>query len=369
MRTLVFGGWFGSGNLGDEAILMGVNHIFRRVIPEIRITVLSINPDYTRKISGLESIQLKSPREIFSSNKKYLSSLAEIETCLITGGTPIYDYDFFSKCIHWGLPIINGSRIFLFGIGAKRISSLKGKIITKTLLDQSNRTSVRDFYTFYALKSLSRRSITLTGDSALCYPYELDRNEEKMIVICPRSLNQDHISSYHDNITTENIQKIRKMIAKTCDFLVKKGFSVIFVPFHNTPKDNDLAEIHSIVNKMKKRDAVILDRPDSPQDFINIINSSNFVIGLRLHSLILSAVAKVPYISIGYDNKIGGFMTLTGMNRFLGRINDDYHFMIKRIERINNDREKIESHLETRVKNIRRNILKEANTISSLMFS
>jgi polysaccharide pyruvyl transferase WcaK-like protein len=369
VRTLVFGGWFGSGNLGDEAILMGVDHIFGRVIPEIRIIVLSINPDYTRKISGLESIQLKSPREILGSNKKYLNFLAEIETCLITGGTPIYDYDYISKCIHWGLPIINGSRIFLFGIGAKHISSLKGKIITKTLLDQSNRTSVRDLYTFYTLRNLTRRPVTLTGDSALCYPYKLDRDEEKMVVICPRSLNQDHISSYHDNIKKENIQKLRKIIAKTSDFLFKKGFSVVFVPFHTTPNDNDLVEIHKIINKMKNRDVVILERPGSPQDFINVISSSNLVIGLRLHSLILSAVARIPYLSIEYDNKIGGFMTLTGMNRFLGRINDDYNFIIKAVERIINNGEKIESHLEIRVKNIQRNILLEANAISLLMLS
>jgi polysaccharide pyruvyl transferase WcaK-like protein len=298
-----------------------------------------------------------------------LSFFADFENCLITGGTPIYDYDLVSKCIHWGPPIINGSRIFLFGIGAKQISSLKGKIITKTLLEQSNRTSVRDVNTLFTLQSLTRRSITLTGDSAICYPFELDRNEEKMAVICPRSLNQDHFSGYHDHISNENIQKLRKMIAKTCDFLVNKGFSVVFVPFHTTPKDNDLVEIHNIVNIMKKKDFVILDRPGSPQDYINIICSSNLVIGLRLHSLVLSALAKVPYLSVEYDTKIGGFMTLTGMNRFLWKIYDDYHFMLKGIERINKDRRKIHTHLETRVKNIQINILKEAETISSLIIS
>ena len=35
MNILVYGGWFGSGNLGDEAILQGVDQIIKR------------NPDYT----------------------------------------------------------------------------------------------------------------------------------------------------------------------------------------------------------------------------------------------------------------------------------------------------------------------------------
>ena len=38
MEVLVYGGWFGSGNLGDEAILIGVRKILEEHLPETRLT-------------------------------------------------------------------------------------------------------------------------------------------------------------------------------------------------------------------------------------------------------------------------------------------------------------------------------------------
>jgi polysaccharide pyruvyl transferase WcaK-like protein len=42
MKIIAYGGWYGSGNIGDDAILIGIRNIFRKVRPEIGIVALSL---------------------------------------------------------------------------------------------------------------------------------------------------------------------------------------------------------------------------------------------------------------------------------------------------------------------------------------
>ncbi|MCK5671121.1 polysaccharide pyruvyl transferase family protein, partial [Candidatus Bathyarchaeota archaeon] len=134
MEVLVYGGWFGSGNLGDEAILIGVRKILEEHLPETRLTALSINPQYTEATCGVEAVKLESPRTVIKNRKTYFDLFREADACIVTGGTPFYDYGHLSRIIHMGLPSINEKKLICFGVGSKPITSLKGREITRRLL-------------------------------------------------------------------------------------------------------------------------------------------------------------------------------------------------------------------------------------------
>ena len=46
MRLVVFGGWFGSMNLGDDAILIGLRNVLGRAMPGVELVALSTDPGY-----------------------------------------------------------------------------------------------------------------------------------------------------------------------------------------------------------------------------------------------------------------------------------------------------------------------------------
>ena len=50
MRFVVFGGWFGSGNLGDDAILIGLRRILTGIYPDAEVVALSTDPEYTKRV-------------------------------------------------------------------------------------------------------------------------------------------------------------------------------------------------------------------------------------------------------------------------------------------------------------------------------
>jgi len=61
MRFVVFGGWFGSGNLGDDSILIGLRRVLNQVMPDVEIVAVSSYPAQTRQVCGVEAVSLLSP--------------------------------------------------------------------------------------------------------------------------------------------------------------------------------------------------------------------------------------------------------------------------------------------------------------------
>jgi len=314
MEVLVYGGWFGSGNLGDEAILIGVRKILEEHLPEARLTALSIDPQYTKAACGVEAVKLESPRTVIKNRKTYFDLFREADACIVIGGTPFYDYGHLSRIIHMGLPSINEKKLICFGVGSKPITSLKGREITRRLLRHSLLISTRDLPSKNILMGMLRNGsrlaprLDLTGDSGLFMdPSVRTRGKGNTVFFCPRRLMDSNRELFHEKIDVSTIGRVRHMQAIAADNLVESGYDVVFMPLHTVHPDNDLEEIRVIRNLMKK-DARVVPRPGSPERALRMISESALVVGMRLHSLVLAASCGVPFTSIDYDIKIGGFM-------------------------------------------------------------
>ena len=91
MKILIYGGWFGSRNLGDEAILQGVAKLIKKRLPDAELTALSIDPEYTMAQSGVNAEKIESPRTLLRNRDRYLELFRAADVHLLTGGTPFYD--------------------------------------------------------------------------------------------------------------------------------------------------------------------------------------------------------------------------------------------------------------------------------------
>ena len=49
MNNIVISGYYGSKNAGDEAMLSAMLEVFSELNPKLHITVISSDPEYTRK--------------------------------------------------------------------------------------------------------------------------------------------------------------------------------------------------------------------------------------------------------------------------------------------------------------------------------
>jgi polysaccharide pyruvyl transferase WcaK-like protein len=321
LRVITLGGWYGSGNVGDDAILIGLRDLFAEVAPNVEIVALSTDPAQTRGICGVESLLLQNPLGYLSYG--YGATFRGADAVVVTGGTPFYDWDHVSRLIHMGLAR-GGVPLACFGVGAKRIDSPHGRLLTRLILSGALRVSARDAFSRTRLGEISGRQVALTGDSALwvepapkceidtlCKALGFESGEE-YVVICPRALSPLNRAHYHDSVSAALIASIRENIAALADELTTAGYNTVFLPMHCAKADDDAREIKVIEVQMKTTAVTIL-RPLHPRITAAFLGSASLVVGLRLHSLILAAAQGVPIVGVGYDEKIRGFMEYAGV--------------------------------------------------------
>ncbi len=369
MRLLVFGGWFGSRNLGDDAILVGLREIMGKAIPGAEITALSTDPEYTRQACGVDAVKLQSPRDLIRSRESYLAAFREADAVVVTGGTPIYDYGHVSRAIHMGLPAAQGKPMILFGVGAKPLRSAQGRGITRLLLRGASAISARDHYSRRVLAQVASQPVTVTGDSGLFVEPEATavRLTRPAAVIAPRLLSADYRAHYHAELSQVDINKTRHMVARAADALTEEGLNVYFTPFHTVRPDDDRLEIERIMNLMRSREAEVLDRPPSPGEAHTILGSADLVIGLRLHSLVLATDAGAPTATVDYDPKVRGFMEMAGAQEYVCRPEDGLGALTDAAHRALDERDQVRERLKDSVEAMKRRIMGEAVRVSGLL--
>jgi len=381
-RLLIYGGWYGSGNLGDDAILIGLRNLLSDVISDLEIAALSIDVSQTKRVCNVEAFPLKSPRELLTPRPgleitDYRHHFEWADACILTGGTPIYDYDHISRIIHCRLPRLLGKELICFGIGVKPVRSFHGKRLVRWLLEDTAAVSTRDPSSERELRKMGLEGdIRVTGDSALF----LDSEEgdtatlEELglgalnhpIAFCPRALSPNHRAHYHAPLTHATITKLRKNIATVADRLTETGYDVVFIPMHQTPGDDDTAEITKIREMMNETSAVTV-YPGSPQKALWILRRMELVLGLRLHSLILAATAGVPIVGIDHDPKIRGFMEYAGAEDYLSGVEDPPEALIHQIEKALDNRTSMKRRLLDSCERMRAKINEEAQHIAEII--
>jgi polysaccharide pyruvyl transferase WcaK-like protein len=375
LRLLAFGGWYGSGNVGDDAILIGLRGILGEAMPGSELVALSTDPEQTERVCGVEAARLMSPRGLMSHIGEYRGVFSEVDAVIVTGGTPFYDWDHASRLVHWGMARGSGKPVFCFGVGAKEITSVHGRRLVGSLLTRSARVSARDRVSQMRLERLSGRGVSLTGDSALFLgPAPRDvvgpilseaglDPDSSPVVICPRTLSSDNRSHYHDPIGKDRVASIRLGLARLADALLREGHQVLFVPFHSAEGDDDRREIGVVRAAMREQGVAALDHVPSPGEAAALLGSASLVAGLRLHSLILAAAQGVPVISVGYDEKIAGFLALARVSECLVEPCDLRSKALDTLER----REHFSSALRESCACMKARVIQEAKVVAGLL--
>ena len=369
MNILVYGGWFGSGNLGDEAILMGVNEVLGKKIPDATLTALSIDPEYTYLHTGIRAESIESPRTFLRNRERYLKLFKDADAHLLTGGTPFYDYGHLSRIIHMSLPALSQRKVFCFGVGSKPIKTLRGREITRMLLKNTAIISTRDLISKEILQPLSGRiikPITVTGDSAMMLSPVAARRSGDHILFCPRRLEEEHRKLYHQELDRAVINRIRHMQALTADRLIDEGYKVSFMPFHTVSPDDDREEVRRIRNLMHS-EADVLHRPTSIRSALETLGGATLVVGLRLHSLILASLQATLFVSVDYDIKMRGYMEHMKATEYIAEINQGLERLYEKTRQALDNQEKYSLSLGRRVNAVRGSINTEADRLVSVL--
>lgn len=306
-KTAAVSGYYGFGNIGDEAVLFSILHNLKEIDSEIKPVVFSNDPEATRLKYKVESV-----------NRWSMISVACVlfrsKILISGGGSLLQDVTGVKNLIYYlGVVVLAkvlNNKVIYYAQGIGPLKTTVGKMLVKHVTNRVDYVTVRDEFSKKILEEIGVKKppIEITADPVLgLNKNHIDLREGRKVLDeygLPSNASLIGISVRE----WKEFYGYKKAFAKTADELIDKGWKVVFVPFH---LPQDLTACRDVINYMKN-EAVLLNKHMSAEKLLSLIGNFDLLIGMRLHSLIMSSVMGVPMIGVSYDPKVDNFLNLIG---------------------------------------------------------
>ncbi len=300
---VIISGYYGFGNSGDDSILYAVVHELKTLRPDIRIVALSNTPKKTAKIYGIKSI----------SRVNFFSILYHMRRTklLISGGGSLIQNVTSNKSLAYYLFIINTAiklkkKVMLYANG---IGPLDNDVNSNAIYKVLNNVDLITLREPSSLEELKRFNITkpvieVTADPAFnLFPAD-DSEVNELLSRSGLPENSKYCVMAMRPWKTMPAD-FAKRISQVCNYIKEKyDTETVFIKMQPT-RDSKITD--EIAHNTKAKSYVINDNLSSAQA-LGIIKNAEFVIGMRLHTLIYAAKCETPVIGLVYDPKITSIM-------------------------------------------------------------
>jgi polysaccharide pyruvyl transferase CsaB len=310
MKVLL-SGYYGCGNIGDEAVLAAIVQGLKAGYPESEITVLSAAPGLTAALNGVRAVSRSSPAAI-------LKALVGTDLFISGGGSLFQDATSLASFWYYLSLVLLAKllrkKVVIFAQGFGPLRRWFNRRLAGLVLPLADLVTVRDEDSFRALRRLGVKPGRLyqTADPAVLLDPPPAAEGRKILSLEGIPLDRPllGISVRSWKIPEKDKDALLGKLAKALDTLVERyDFRPVFVLFQ-CPED--LAQTARVTALMQSESKVIF-RTCRPDEMFALFQHFSFVVGLRLHALIFAALAAVPAVALSYDPKVAAFAAQVGL--------------------------------------------------------
>lgn len=339
MKRILISGYFGFNNLGDEAILNSMIEMINELNPGAEIIVLSNSPESTKVKYNTESIYRY---DIF----KIMSEMKRSDIFISGGGSLLQDVTSLRSVPYYlGLIFIafifNMKTIF-FAQGVGPVRNKFYRFLIEKVLNRVDYLSVRDqdSKTFLENIGIKRNKINIIDDPVFglnTFNPHLKKNKEKNIELQSIGVS---VRNWHSNRYLESLADFLNKIGE------KNKISITIIPFH---QGKDI-EISKKLQGMLEVDSKVREYTDDLDEVNEFYRTLDLFIGVRLHSLIFSAVNEIPFIGISYDPKTDSLIEEMGYQSEISTENITVDKLERSYNKIIDNEDKIKERIRKIVK-------------------
>ena len=312
---IVVSGYYGSKNGGDEAMLASMLEVLREEFSALDVTVISLNPEYTRRRHHVEAV----PR---SDIVPIIKKIREADL-LISGGGSLLQNVTSGRSLYYYLAIILiaiffGRHVMLYAQGIGPVRGTLARKLMNLIVNRVDLITVRDRGSLEELERLNitRPKIFCTADPVLAIkPVPLTFGQEIL---------SKHFTSRDGKFVGVAVRhwsgwdNFSRALADALDRLVDVlDVKIVFVPM-KFPEDITAAKETAA---LMKSTSAVLDEEFTTREILSLVGCMDVLIGVRLHALIFAGVMNVPMVGVSYDPKIERFLDSIG-ERPLGNMSD-----------------------------------------------
>ena len=311
MKEILISGYYGFKNSDDDALLSCIIKDIEKVYDRDKIVVLSANPEETTRLYNIRSIDRMN---IFS----IIAHMGNASLLVSGGGTLIQDGT-STKSLLYYLGIIMlakffGLRTMLYANGIGPLIREKNKKRTKKVLDKVDVITLRDRRSKAALDEMGiKGNIYVTADPV--FGIENINSDEGRKLLCRMNVAKDaQCMGISVRPNKKMNDEILKNIAAAADKCAEKyKLLPVIIPMQ---KNKDEGICRRLSGFMKSEN-IVLPLDLSLDEILSVVSNMKLCIGMRLHTLIYSAVEAIPVIGLVYDPKVSGFMEYSNQDLYL----------------------------------------------------
>lgn len=289
-------GYYGFGNLGDEALLSIIVSTLRRRYADCDIDVLTADLAGTAQAYGVQV----TPRADFAAVRRAIGRADVVVSGgggLLQNATSLRSLMYYAGIIRIAVRAKKPTMIFAQSIGPL---DFWGKAVVRQFCRGIARATVRDERSRTLLTPLVAGTVVeRTADPVFLFapgetPLDLDAEglgaSDPLVVVSVRRW--------------QGAERTAAALATAVDRLADAyGARVAFLPLGGASD----AEVSTVVIRRCRSSPVLLPSYSLPQA-AQVIGRARLVIGMRLHALIIAARLGVPFTALPYDPKVSALL-------------------------------------------------------------
>lgn len=298
MRVLL-SGYYGFGNLGDEAILAAMAQELASAVPNIEIEVLSGDPAHTRRVHGLAAFDRWRVTSVWRALRR--------SSFLIQGGGGLIQDATSAASPAYYLAVLLAARvvhrpyaIFLQGLGP--LSRPAWRKWTARLFRRARLVLLRDERSAELLRRWGfRGNVAAAADPVVLLRPAPRAELEAWLAEAKVSLP----GAPYKVLVPRELGEHEPALTAAAKAMASGGRPTFVVPFQQ--QDEELAR-----RLATSAGATALPVPEDPRVALALVAGSAGVLAVRLHALIFAASANVPALAVAYDPKVSAFCDAVG---------------------------------------------------------
>jgi len=309
VRVLI-SGYYGFGNVGDEAVLKAIIGGLREQAPAIGLTVLSANPALTTELNEVRSVH----------RYDLWGVLSELDGAgvFLSGGGTLFQNATSSRSFWYylgltALALLFGKKVMVFAQGFGPLRGRVNRAAARWVLDRVHLITLRDQDSYDELKKLGVRNphVYVTADPTFCLQNSGPAEGRKLLGLEGVPVGKPLVGVALRSLGRwpGDEKEFVKLLAGLLDKLkTKHGFEPVFLLFQ-CPED--MSETKKVYDSMKERGHIVF-KILRPEEMLSLFAGFRFVIGMRLHALVFAAENGVPFLALSYDPKVAAFAKAVG---------------------------------------------------------
>lgn len=303
MVTVALHGYYGFGNVGDEALLRAIVRDLRAQIPGARIVALSADPRWTARVHGLPAVRRFDPVAV-------TRLLRQAELFVLGGGTLLQDATSLRSLAYYAATALLarrlGCRVMLYANGLGPIATRLGRRLARAALLSADRITLRDGESLRLYAELVPEAAGGRGRSA-----NRPRAPEPIVTADPvfgladegppPDRAGDPYAVFAFRPWPPLSGRLSEIAAAARALAEERGAVPVFLAMH--PRQ-DLALAERLAHEAgSPAHALALD-PADVDGHLRLLAGARVLVTMRLHALLLAAAQGRPAVALPYDPKV-----------------------------------------------------------------